>query len=474
VQHGLVVLTKVGLVDDDLRELAHLELEDRLAGTFLASAEVVDVDAPGGIGLGDLRGALDRLLAATPAAADRERPRLWVDRSFAPKGAGTVVTGTLAGGALTVGDELVVLHGERTRPVRVRHLQRLNVDVGHIAPGNRVAVNLSGIEHREVRRGDALVRPGQWHRTTMVDASLSVLESLDRPVSRRGAYLAYLGSGEHAVRLRVLDGRSVSPGSTGAVRLHLPRPLPLLPGDRFVLRDSGRGETVGGGEVLDVDPVRPAARAQPDRSVERVVAERGWTEVDQLERLTGERRPPTLGRWVVAPEALDQARSRLREAITDAGELGLDVAALDERDRAVLDGLADVAVDRGRARPSSAADPLAAHPFVAALEQAPFTPPPPVDVPGGELRRLVQRGLVIEQDGVYFAPSAIDAAARTVARLLADQPQGITVAEAREALGTSRKWAIPLLARLDATGVTRRRSDVRIAGPLLPAPTDQV
>ncbi len=470
VQHGLVVLTKVGLVDAELRDLAHLELEDRLAGTFLTSAEVVDVDAPAGYGVDSLRAALDRLLASTPQAADRDRPRLWIDRSFAPRGAGTVVTGTLAGGSLSVGDELVVLHDERSRPVRVRHLQRRNVDVDRVKAGNRVAVNLGGVEHHDVRRGDALVRPDQWHCTTTVDASLTVLDSLDRPVSRRGAYLTYIGSGEHAVRMRVLGPVSIDPGATGSLRLHLPRPLPLVPGDRFVLRDAGRGQTVGGGEVLDVDPLLPASRARPDRSVDRVIAERGWIDADRLERLTGVSRPPTLGRWVVAPQARDDAEARLRDAIDTANEIGLDVATLDERDRALLDHMDDITVDRGRARPERSADPLAAHPFVAELEAAPFTPPPPTDVHRDELRRLVQRGLVIEQDGVYFAPSAVESAGRTLAQLLASQPEGVTVAEAREALGTSRKWAIPLLAHLDATGITRRRGDVRIAGPRLPPP----
>ncbi len=468
VQHGLVALTKVALVDDDLRDLAHMELEDRLAGTFLRTAEVVDVDAPADIGMQELRAALDRLLASTPRAVDRDRPRLWVDRSFAPKGAGTVVTGTLASGSLSVGDELVVLHETRSRAVRVRHLQRVGVDVDHITPGNRVAVNLGGIEHHDVRRGDALVRPGQWHRTTMVDASLSVLDSLSRPVSRRGAYLTYIGSGEHAVRMRVLGGQSIDPGATGSVRLHLPKPLPLVPGDRFVLREAGRGETVGGGEVLDVDPVLPAVRARPDRLVDRVIAERGWIETDHLERLTGERRAPMLGRWLIAPHEFEAATVRLHRAVDEADDLGLDVATLDERDRAVLERLADVAVDGGRARPISAADPLAAHPFVTALEAAPFTPPAPLGVQRDELRRLVQRGLVVEQDGMYFAPSAVVAASQTMARLLATQPDGVTVAEVREALGTTRKWAIPLLARLDATGITRRRGDVRIAGPRLP------
>jgi selenocysteine-specific elongation factor len=113
---------------------------------------------------------------------------------------------------------------------------------------------------------------------------------------------------------------------------------------------------------------------------------------------------------------------------------------------------------------------LASHPFIAALEAQPFAPPAPAEggIDRAELRELVRRGLVVEQDGVWFAPAAIEAAAATVARLLEADPGGVSVAQVREALGTSRKWAIPLLAHLDATGVTRRRGDVRVAGPRLP------
>src|SRR5207247_95635 len=174
--------------------------------------------------------------------------------------------------------------------------------------------------------------------------SLHVLDSLDRDVSRRGAYAAYLGSGEHPVRVRVLGREGIEPGGTGFVRLHLPVALPLLPGDRYVLRESGRGETVGGGEVLDVAPVLPASKAAPDRSVDRVVTERGWIEAAELERLTGERRPADLGRWVVARGEREATGDRVRNAVDGAGDLGLDVAVLDERERAVLADLEDVVV----------------------------------------------------------------------------------------------------------------------------------
>jgi selenocysteine-specific elongation factor len=469
IGQGVVALTKVGLVDDDQRAVVHLDLGERLAGTFLAGAEIVEVDAPAGRGLDDLQAALDRLLAATPTAIDRHRARLWVDRAFAARGSGTVVTGTLAGGPLSVDDELLLEPGG-TR-VRVRGLQNHQRSVPSIGPGHRVAVNLTGVGHDAVTRGQALVRPGQWTVTTTVDCSLSVLGGLDHDVSRRGAYQAYVGSGEHPVSVRVLGDAALAPGASGFVRLHLPVGIPLVPGDRYVLRESGRGETVGGGEVLDVAPVLPAARARPSRSVDRVVAERGWVDADELERLTGERRPPTLAHWVVDPQALAAAASSVRDAVAGAGPLGFDVATLGERDRRLLATLDDVVVERGRARPAASEDDdLALHPWLAALAAAPFTPPGPGGVDRAEVRELVRRGLVVERDGAYFALSAVDEAARTVARLLTRQPEGVTVADVRDALGTSRKHVLPLLAHLDATGVTRRRGDLRVPGPRLPDP----
>lgn len=468
VRHGIVVLTKVDLVDDEWLELATMEVADHVAGTFLDGAPIVPVAATLGRGMDELRDALDGLLARTPLAVDRGRARLWVDRVFAAKGAGTVVTGTLAGGALAVGDQVVV--GPQQRAARVRAIQSLGEQREQIGPGNRVALNLNGVEHTDVVRGDAVVRPGRWHHTRRVDASLRVLDSLDHEVTRRGAYVVYLGSGEHGVRVRVLGDAAIAPGDTGLVRLHLDTPVPLLPGDRYVLRESGRSETVGGGEVLDVAPVRPASKARPDRAVERVVAERGWITAEELELLTGERREPTVGPWLAAPGLVEATAERIRQRVADAGELGLDVAGLDDRERAVLVTLDDIEQVGGRARPAAVRDTLADHPILAALATAPFTPPGVDGVDRATLRLLIQRGHVVERDGVHFAATAIDAAARVAAQLLTTRPDGFTMAEFRDAIAATRKHAVPLATELDARGVTRRRGDLRIAGPRLPSP----
>lgn len=467
VKHGIVVLTQIDLVDEETLELAQLDVEEHVENTFLANAPVMAVDSISGRGLDDLRVTLDTMLDDTPRAADEGRPRLWIDRCFAAKGSGTVVTGTLLGGSIAVDDELVVEPNELS--VRVRAIQSLHTSTDSISPGNRVALNLGGVSHDEVKRGDVLVRPEQWHRTSVFDASLQVLDDLDHPVSRRGAHVAYFGSGEHAVALRVLGPDELTPGDQGFVRVRLKSSYPMLPGDRFVLRESGRSETVGGGEILDIDPIARASQAKPDRSIDRVIAERGWVDADQLVLLTGERRDPVVGRWVVHPHALETARAELQTAVNDAEGLGLPLAELDERQRALIEQLDDVAVDGTHVRLIDAADALADHPFLLALQQAQLNPPAADKYDRGEVRELVRRGLVVQSEGVFFAADAIEDAARTVARLLNDQPDGVTVSDLRTAWGTSRKYALPLLAWLDTNGYTRRRDDVRHAGPRLPS-----
>ena len=467
LRHGLVVLTKCDLVDDEWRELQVLEVCDHLQGTFLQDSPVVCVSTLTGDGLDDLRAALDELVAGTPAASDRERPRLWVDRSFAAKGSGTVVTGTLTGGSLGGDDQLVV--GDRVRPVRVRGIQSHGSAAARIAPGHRVALNLNGVDHHQVERGHAVVRLDQWRFTRRFDASLEVLAGLDHEVTRRGAYVAYIGSGEWPVKVRILGPDTIAPGGRGLVRLHVGVPLPLVSGDRYVLRESGRNETVGGGEVLDVAPVLPASKANPDHDVARVVRERRWVRADELLVLTGQRFDPTIGPWVVAPDALAEMRASLADRVATSGELGLDLAGLDERERAVVADLPDVRIDGGRALPADAVDTVADHAVVAALRAGGCAPPEPVGIDRPTMRELLRRGILVERDGVVFHADAVATAASIAARLLADHPDGITVSQLRDALGVTRKHALPMVSELDARGITRRRGDLRIGGPRLPA-----
>jgi selenocysteine-specific elongation factor len=473
---GVVALTKIDMVDEAGRDRARTAVVDRLRGTFLEGRTVVDVDAVHGTGVREVGAALDALVDRAAPVPTRDRPRLWIDRSFTIKGAGTVVTGTLGGGDLAVGDELVALdvHG-RTTATRIRGLQSQEQARDSVGPGQRVAVNVAGVQHDALSRGAVLVQPGQWRPTLRFDASVRTLP--DAELANRGALLAYVGTGEQSVRVRLLEGRDrIGPGETGPVRVWLSRAAPLLPGDRFVLRDTGRGVTVAGGEVLDLHPVLPVSKARPDRSIERVVAERGWVDADELEALTGEAVAPDVGHWVVSPAARQEAEARIGALVDAAGAQGADVSALDERLRALLSSVDGLLIDRGRVRRvGDVSRPATSHPWLLALEASPFAPPAPDGVPRAEVSDLVRRGLVVEEDGCHFALEAVEDARQRVASALQAQPAGVTVGQLRDLLGTSRKYAVALATILDRRGVTVRRGDVRLGGrrldqPLSPQP----
>lgn len=476
VDAGVAVVTNAHRVEPELAELACLEVSDRLARSSLASARVVLVDSLDRTGLDDLVTSIEDLIATRPPPEDRGRPRLWIDRSFTMRGSGTVVTGTLTSGRLQADAPIEIVAGDRSRrpatatwsrEVLVRGLQSLGAAVSVAGPGSRVALNLRHIERRDVARGDAAILPGQWHRCARFDADLVVVPDHPQPVTRRGAYLAYLGSGEHSVRLEVIGGREVQPGAEGLVRLVLPTELPLVPGDRYVLRDAGRNLTVGGGTILDVDPTLPLSRAKPSRSVDRVLEERGWLEVDELERLTGERRAPSIGRWVYDEAVLTATRQQVVDAVARAGPVGLDVASLDERERQVLAIMPELEIAFGQVRPRGAADPVSDHPWLTALRTEPFRPPPPSGIPRDEIAALTRRGAVVEAGGIYFAAEAIDEARDLVAAALRRSPEGITMAALRDLLGATRKYALAIGMILDQRAITVRRGDVRLAGPAL-------
>ncbi|HYI62835.1 MAG TPA: SelB C-terminal domain-containing protein [Acidimicrobiales bacterium] len=470
VPDGVVVLTRSEAAGRQRGAEVEAEVRRRVEGTVLAGAEVVAVDLPAGHGHDTLLAALERLVARAAPAVDRGRPRLWVDRCFTVAGAGTVVTGSLADGPLVVG-ATVEMGGEAfSHPGRIRGLEVHGRAVERADPGHRVAVNLAGVGRGDIGRGAVVVEPGRWLRTRTVDVALSLLPRSGPVRSGRGAHLLAVGTSEQAVHLRVLGGGTIQPGTTAGARLRFERALPLLPGDRFVLRDTGRAATAGGGVVLDVDPVLPAARAAPDLDPLRVVAERGWVAVTDLERRTGAPVPATVEGWVASPEAWASARARLASAVAGAGPLGLALDSLDERDRLVLAALEGMSVEGGRARPAGAE--ALDSPYLRALRADPFRPPSPAEhgCPPEELRALRSAGLAVHHDGTWFAADAADRAAAVVAGLLADHPEGVTVAQARDALGTTRRWVLPLLALLDGRGVTRRRGAVRVGGPRLPGP----
>ena len=469
ITRGVVVLTKIDLVDADALAQTLDSVRHHVRSTFLASAPIAQVSVHNSATLDTLRSTLGDLIASLPPVVNTHRPRIWVDRSFAAKGSGTVITGTLTGSSLSVGDEL--MQQPSNSAVKVRGIQSNGISLDKLEAGNRCALNITGVDHQSINRGDVLVVDGQWLGTNKFDASLKVLESIEHAVSKRGSYMMYVGSREIKVVLHTIGSTSIQSGETGFIRVALPDMIPLAPGDRFILRESGRDETIGGGEVLDIQPILRSSKAKPNKEILRLVAERGWVQLQQLHLLAGRNVDiseveQALDGWVTTTTNLTEVSNEVMALITAAKDLGVDVATLKTRQRLVLPTLTNVTVRDGRARSADAND-VASHPMVKQFADAGCMPPDVASLDKSIVRQLVQRGVLVHCDELYFHSSALEKAIASVRELLITNPQGFTVAQFREHLGVSRKYALPLINHLDTTGFTRRRDDVRIAGAKL-------
>src|SRR5438067_9266021 len=252
VRRGLVALTKTDLVDEDWLALVTEEVRATINGTSLDGSKVIPVSAVTGAGLAQLTAALDALLEKSSLREDSGRPRLPIDRVFTMSGFGTVVTGTLVDGSLSVGEEMEVVPGGRV--VRIRGLQRHNQKVDSVGPGNRVAANLSGVEKNELARGSILARPGAIEPTRRIDATLRVLASSPRAVRHGADFLLHTGTAEVGGRVIVLEGDEIAAGARGWVQLYLDRAITADGGDRLVLRVPSPAVTVAGGSFVDVAP----------------------------------------------------------------------------------------------------------------------------------------------------------------------------------------------------------------------------
>lgn len=473
VSYGLLAVTRADLADPG-PALARARTE--IAATSLGAVEAVPVSAVTGAGLPELRAALGRLVARLPDPARDVPVRLWVDRSFTIRGSGTVVTGTLGGGRLRVGDQLeLAATGE---PVRVRGLHALNTAHDEVDAVARVAVNLRGVSRDRMARGDALLSPGRFHRTDLLDVRLAGDPAADLPAT----LTLHVGSAAVPARVRPLG--------PDTVRLRLARPLPLLIGDRALLRDPGRHHVAGGVTVLDVDPPplrrrgAAAARAgvlagldgRPDLGGE--LRRRRLARAGELTRMgVPVTAAPVAGDWLADPDHWRDLGRRLAEEVARHArehplEAGVPVDVLRHRlglpDRAIVEALLRPPLRLRAGRVTAAAVDTLPEPVARAVARVraeygdrPFQAPEAhrlADLGLGprEIGAAVRAGALLKlADNVVLLPGALDDAVRVLAGL----PQPFTLSAARQALDTTRRVAVPLLELLDRRGATRRLPD---------------
>ncbi|TDB74949.1 selenocysteine-specific translation elongation factor [Micromonospora sp. KC723] len=473
VSYGLLAVTRADLADPGPAiEVARAEL----AATSLGEVEAVAVSGVTGAGLPELRAALDRLVARLPAAAVDAPVRLWVDRSFTIRGSGTVVTGTLGGGRLRVDDQLeLAATGE---PVRVRGLHRLGEARDRVEAVARVAVNLRGVPKDRLARGDALLTPGRFRLTALLDVRLAGDPAADLPA----ALTLHVGSAAVPVRVRPLG--------VDTVRLRLARALPLLVGDRALLRDPGRHHVVGGVTVLDVDPPPLARRGAAAARAEALAGldgradlagelrRRGLVRAAELTRMgVTVTADPVAGDWLADPDHWRRLGARLveetvRYARAHPLEPGVPVEALRHLlalpDRALVEALVrpPLALRAGRVTAGpvdTLPEPVAraVRRIRAEYAEHPFRAPgadrlAALGLGSREIGAAVRAGALLKlADNVVLLPGAFDEAVRVLAAL----PQPFTLSAARQALDTTRRVAVPLLELLDRRGATRRLPD---------------
>jgi selenocysteine-specific elongation factor len=253
INGGIIVLTKIDMIDDaDWLDLVEEDVRQAVAGTVLEGAPVVRVSATSGDGVSELIQELEKSLSVRPPKPDLGRARLPVDRIFTISGFGTVVTGTLLDGKLSVGDEVLVLPQELRG--RVRGLQAHKEKEVVAVPGSRTAVNITGIDVNSIQRGDVIIHPKSYQATRRIDVHFRLLPEATRPIKHNDQVKLYIGASEMISRVRLLGLDELIPGGEGWLQLEMREPIVAARGDRYILRRPSPSETLGGGVVLDPHP----------------------------------------------------------------------------------------------------------------------------------------------------------------------------------------------------------------------------
>lgn len=498
VRHGVLVITRSDLAEP---APALAQTRARLAESSLREVADVSVSARTGAGLPELRAALDKLVVGLPTDDPAADVRFWVDRSFAVKGIGTVVTGTLIAGSISVGDRLTAV-GDRALPVEVRGLQSLKRQCGSVGPVARVAINLRGVSPDQLGRGWALLTPDRWQLTDTVDVRVRPAHQqlpVDPPVpvgppvppSLPAQLMLHLGTAQIPVRVRALGGDTA--------RLQLPHPVPLRIGDAAVLRDPAQRTVLAGLIVLDVAPPALRRRGAAARRAEELADVAGPSLLSELGRRKLARGETLLamgvpsaelsragtavalpGGWYADPAWWHQRAERMAATVQaharahpESPGMALEPArqAIGLPDRVLVEALIRYAPTLsieggavfGSTRGPQVPDQLrpAFDTLRRQLQQHPFQAPEAdtlsaLGLSSGGLARLVAaKQLLHIGKGIYLLPTALPDAVTVLAGL----SQPFTLSEARQALDTTRRVAVPLLELLDQRRITVRNPD---------------
>lgn len=520
---GMIILTKTDLVSDSgWLDLVETEIRHAVNGTVLQDAPILRVSAKNKTGINELIAQLQTLLETKPARPDLNRPRLPIDRVFTISGFGTVVTGTLKDGHLALGDDVEILPGGFQG--RIRGLQTHKKKEENAFPGSRTAVNISGVDVEQIRRGDVLAKTGQYQVTHRIDARFKALRDIHKSLAHGDEVKFFVGASETVATLRLLGAEEIKAGEEGWVQLELRDPVVTLRGDRYILRRPSPGETLGGGAVIDHQPkgrhkrfdvdvlkslealaqgspaeilfeaalalqIAPLKEVFTKSRLEGSLAQTAWQELLQSKQVLmledstkAEALVTTHLHWdLVKANVLKMVEDYHRQFPLRRGtpreELKSKLKLAPKLFNAVLSNL----VGQGTLLDQRGAVSMPGHEVrfdgqnqvkVQALrrrfEANPFATPSVKECQSevGEevFNALVELGeLILVSPEVVFRKTDYDAMVKHIEETIHAQGK-ITLAEVRDALGTTRKYVQALLEHLDAIGMTMRDGDVRRLG----------
>jgi selenocysteine-specific elongation factor len=525
ILRGIIAITKSDLVDSDTLGLVRLEIEEFVRGSFLEAAPIVPVSARSGAGLDELKSVLRTAAQAVAAKDAAQNFRLPIDRSFAMKGFGTVITGTLISGAVKLEDE-VELYPTRKR-LRVRGLHSGGKQIERAVAGQRTAVNLAGIEHEEITRGMVLAPAGLFEATQRVDARVTLLGSAPALKNRARVHF-HQGTAEAIAEVILLnDAGELAAGGSAFAQLRLDKPLLLLPGDRFILRRFSPVVTIGGGTVLDARALRHKRKdaavapflgvlehgkreeilgalveaAPRGITLPEIVARTGWVESETravAEKLAGAKRVRILGGApiVVAPsKTVAECAAAIRKAVETfhranpllpgipkqelrarAGRARVEMFEAALSDLVAARALAvtgDLVGQAGREISLSTEETRAKELIEREFESAGLTVPGfasvlaklPVDAPRAQkiLQILLREKVLVKvSSDLVFHRTTLLKLREMLAKYRKERGARLPITVFKELTGVTRKYAIPLLEHLDREQVTRRAGDERV------------
>ena len=509
IPKGIVALTKKDLVDDEWLSLVKMEVEELLNPTTLSQAPIIAVSAVTGEGLADLASSIDELLSLTEPRKDIGRPRLPIDRIFTIAGSGTIVTGTLIDGSLSLDQPVeIVPPGLKSR---LRGLQTHKARINIAGPGSRVAANLVGVATSQLQRGDVLTKPGWLIPTTMLSAKLRLLSYIKRPIKHNATVSFHTGATEVMAKVRLLEKEELHPGEVTWAQLILTKPVAVARGDHFIIRSSM--DTLGGGEIIEVH-ARRHRRFRPAIIQSLKVREEGTAEkviIAALETkqplglealltdcgLLAREAQPAIEALIQQKKAVGVGQGEHRILFTRPGwERVVKKAAAMVQDyhrrfpvrpgmpkgelssklklpahsttlqMLLNDGVfieEGIAVRLPSHRIKLTQDQQAKiDAFLHSLAQNPYAPPADL-IPEPDLLNLLieQHQVVKVGDNVVFSASAYNEMVEMVIAHLKAQGK-VTLAEVRDIFNTSRKYAQALLEHLDQENITRRVGDERV------------